>query len=443
MYKNKKIFILGMAKSGYEVAKLLSKYNNQIVITDKKDQDEAHVKELESLGVTFIKSEDPIDLINETYEVVVKNPGINYNHPLIKKAIELNIEVVNEIEVGYTFLPKGVKIIAVTGSNGKTTTTTLCYEFIKAMGKKVHLGGNIGYPLSGLIDKVEENDILVLEISAQQLHDCYKFNPDIAILTNLIPIHIDFFGDYENYKNHKKRIFQNHTRNNIAIINKSDGESVSLTDDIKSKRIFFSSKEKTDLCIKDGAIYYLDNKIINLDDIRIKGNHNYENIMCAIAATKAFGISNETIKEVLNKFAGVEHRMEFVKKVKGIEFYNDSKATNIKSTETALSAFKTPVILIMGGMDRKHSFEDLSDDLGYVKCVAVYGETKNRFKDFFDKCSVDCQVFDNLEKSVKYAYSMGSEGDTILLSPACASWDQYDSFEERGKEFKRIVDELE
>lgn len=443
MYKNKKIFILGMARSGYEVAKLLSKYNNQILITDAKDQDISHVEELESLGVKFVKTDKPIELINETYDVVVKNPGITYNHPLIKKAIELNIEVVNEVEVGYTFLPKSVKIIAVTGANGKTTTTTICYEFVKAMGKRVHLGGNIGYPLSGLVEEVKEGDIVVLEISAQQLHDCYKFNPDIAILTNLIPVHLDFFGDYENYKNHKKRIFQNHTRNNIAIINKSNVDSVKLTSDIKSKKIYFSSSEDADLCIKDKAIYYFDEKVIDLNDIRIKGNHNYENIMCAIAATKELGITNEEIKEVLNKFAGVEHRLEFIKKINGIDFYNDSKATNVKSTEIALGAFKTPVILIAGGLDRKHSFEDLSDDLEHVKCVCAYGETKERFKIFFNKNNISCEIFDNLEDSVKYAYSIAELGDTILLSPACASWDQYESFEARGKEFKRIVDELQ
>ena len=369
-------------------------------------------------------------------------PGITYNHPLIKKAIELGIEVVNEVEVGYTFLPKNIKIIAVTGANGKTTTTTLCYEFIKAMGKRVHLGGNIGYPLSGLVENVKEKDIVVLEISAQQLHDCYKFNPDIAILTNLIPVHIDFFGDYENYKEHKKRIFQNHTRNNIAIINKGNSDSVELTKDIKSKKIYFSSTVDADLCIKDNAIYYYDEKVIDLDDIRIKGNHNYENIMCAIAATKELGITNNEIKEVLDKFAGVEHRLEFVDKVNGIDFYNDSKATNVKSTEIALGAFKTPIILIAGGLDRGHSFEDLADDLRNVKYACVYGETKERLKEFFDKNNINCEVFENLRESVRCAYNKAIEGDTILLSPACASWDQYDSFEARGKDFKNIIEEL-
>ena len=166
---------------------------------DKKDQDINHIEELEELGVTFIKSEDPIDLIDSSFDLVIKNPGIQYNHPLILKAIELGISVVNEVEVAYHFLPSDAFIIAVTGANGKTTTTTLCYEFVKAMGLNVHLGGNIGYPLSQIVENVKSKDVVVLEISAQQLHDLYDFKPNVSILTNLVPVHIDFFGDYQNY----------------------------------------------------------------------------------------------------------------------------------------------------------------------------------------------------------------------------------------------------
>ena len=220
MFKNKKIFVLGMARSGYEVAKLLSKYNNEILVTDKKEQDISHIEELEELGVTFIQSDDPISLIDSSFDLVIKNPGIRYDHPLILKAIDLGIKVVNEVEVAYHFLPKNAFVIAVTGANGKTTTTTLVYEFIKAMGKRVHLGGNIGYPLSQIVENVEMNDVVVLEISAQQLHDCYDFNPNVSILTNLVPVHIDFFGTYENYINHKLKIFMNHNSKNIAVINK-------------------------------------------------------------------------------------------------------------------------------------------------------------------------------------------------------------------------------
>jgi len=443
MFKNKKIFVLGMARSGYEVAKLLSKYNNEILVTDKKEQDISHIEELEELGVTFIQSDDPISLIDSSYDLVIKNPGIRYDHPLILKAIELGIKVVNEVEVAYHFLPREAFVIAVTGANGKTTTTTLVYEFIKAMGKRVHLGGNIGYPLSQIVENVEMNDVVVLEISAQQLHDCYDFNPNVSILTNLVPVHIDFFGTYENYIDHKLRIFMNHNSKNIAIINKSNKDSYESTKDIKSNKVYFSSSEEADAYIKENAIYYKDEKIINLNEIRVKGMHNYENIMCAIIATKELGISNETIKEVLNKFTGVEHRIEFVAKINGREFYNDSKATNVKSTEIALNAFNTPTILLLGGLDRGHSFEDLKDDLTHVTHIVCYGETKDRIKEFADECKIDCTVVNTLEEATKFAYNISNDGDTILLSPACASWDQFDDFEKRGDTFKETVNSLE
>ena len=442
MFENKKIFILGMARSGYEVAKLLSKYNNKIVITDKKEQDIKHVDELEELGISFIRSEDPIDLIDYSYDLVIKNPGIRYDHPLILKAIDLGIKVVNEVEVAYHFLPSDACVIAITGANGKTTTTTLVYEFIKAMGKKVHLGGNIGYPLSQIVENVKPNDIVVLEISAQQLHDCYDFNPNISILTNLVPVHIDFFGNYENYIAHKLKIFMNHNSSNIAILNKSNKDVYESTKNIKSNKKYFSSSEECDCCIKDNAIYYNNEKIINLSDIRVKGMHNYENIMCAIIATKELGISNEVVKEVLNKFTGVEHRIEFVAKINGREFYNDSKATNVKSTEIALNAFDSPTILLLGGLDRGHSFDDLKDDLNNVSHIVCYGETKNRIKEFANSCNIDCTVVDTLEEATKLAYNISNDGDTILLSPACASWDQFPDFEKRGENFKNTVNSL-
>lgn len=442
MFKNKKIFVLGMARSGYEVAKLLSKYNNEILVTDKKEQDISHIEELEELGVSFIQSDDPISLIDSSYDLVIKNPGIRYDHPLILKAIDLGIKVVNEIEVAYHFLPKDAFVIAVTGANGKTTTTTLVYEFIKAMGMRVHLGGNIGYPLSQIVSDVESNDIVVLEISAQQLHDCYDFNPNVSILTNLVPVHIDFFGTYENYIEHKLRIFMNHNSKNIAVINKSNKDSYESTKDIKSNKVYFSSSEEADCYIKEDAIYYKDEKIINLNEIRVKGMHNYENIMCAIIATKELGISNETIKEVLNKFTGVEHRIEFVAKINGREFYNDSKATNVKSTEIALNAFNTPTILLLGGLDRGHSFEDLKDDLTYVTHIVCYGETKDRIKEFADECKIDCTVVNTLEEATKFAYNISNDGDTILLSPACASWDQFEDFEKRGNVFKEVINNI-
>lgn len=443
MFKQKKIFILGMAKSGFEAAKLLAHYQNQILITDQKEQEETAVNELRELGVEIIITDEPTKLLNDTYDYVIKNPGIHRTHPCVQKALELNIPVINEVEMAYSFLPKDIFIIGITGSNGKTTTVTILYELLKESGLPVHLGGNIGYPVSSLVEQVKPKDILVLEISDHQLHDMYHFKTNISVLTNLSVVHLDFNGTYENYKQIKKRIFNHHTNHDIAILNQDNLDELELTKDIKSKKIYFSSHEDSDLCVKDSAIYYYDERIIDLDMIRVKGNHNYENIMCAIAVAKQFDVSNEVIKRVLNDFSGVEHRMEYVRRLNRREFYNDSKSTNNQSTMIALSSFQRPVILILGGLDRGQSFDELKDSMRHVKHVVCYGQTKEKIKIFCNQNNIDCVVLDDLENAVRVAYNLSDDEDIILFSPACASQDQFHSFEERGKLYKQYVENLE
>lgn len=442
MFKNKKILILGMAKSGFEAAKLLALHHNQILVTDQKEQKEEDVQVLKELGVDFIVTDEPTKLLNDSFDYVIKNPGIHRSHPCVQKALELKIPVINEVEMAYTFLPKGVSIIGVTGSNGKTTTVTILYEILKESGLPVHLGGNIGYPLSSLVNKVKAGDILVLEISDHQLHDMYDFKTNISILTNLSQVHLDFNGTYENYQQIKKRIFNHHTKHDLAILNQDNEDVVKLTNDIPSRKLYFSSQRESDLCIKNHAIYYLDEKIIDLDMIRVQGNHNYENIMCAIAVAKEFQVSNDVIKSVLNDFSGVEHRMEYVRRLEGREFYNDSKSTNNQSTIIALSSFQKPVILILGGLDRGQSFDELKDSMTYVKHVVCYGQTKEKINEFCLKNQIDCVVLDDLESAVKVAYNLSEEESVILFSPACASQDQFQSFEERGKLYKQYVENL-
>ena len=440
MFKDKKIFILGMARSGYEAAKVLSK-DNKVFITDRKDQDEKQKEELKKLGVTVEIIDDPTRLLDETYDYVIKNPGIKLDHPIVLKAENLNIPVINEVEVAYHMLPN-VKIIGITGSNGKTTTTTLTYEILKRANLPVHLGGNIGYPLCSLVNKAKDGDILVLEISGHQLHDTIDFKTDIGVMTNLSEVHIDHFGTYDNYKYNKNLIFRHHTQNDIAILNLENSDVIDITKDIKSTKLYFSSKRKTDIYLKNDTIYYNDEKIIDTKDIKIKGVHNYENIMCAIMVSKQFNVSNEIINQVLKEFRGVPHRIEFVKNINGVDFYNDSKATNVKSTQIALGTFKNPTILLLGGLDRGHSFDGLKEYLKNVKSIVCYGETKNRIKEFADKCNINCIVVDNIVEATKKAYELSDIGDTVLLSPACASWDQFNSFEERGDLFKETVCEL-
>ena len=440
MIKNKKVFVLGMGKSGVSVAKLLAS-DNEVLITDIKCDDYNLIKELENLGVSVVITQNQSEVFDSSFDYVIKNPGIKLDHPVVIRANKLNIPVITELEVGYMYLPK-VKIIGITGSNGKTTTTTLIYEMLKAASLPVHLAGNIGIPLCSIIDKVKDGDILVIEVSSHQLVNLDKFKCDISVLTNLSEVHLDYFGTYDNYKRAKMKIFNNQTDKDLAVLNKNDAEVVKLTENIPAHKVYFSSEssDNADIYFNGRGIVYNDIEVVNVSDIRVKGVHNYENIMAAMLVAFEFGITMEVIREVLDNFAGVPHRLEFVTRIHGRDFYNDSKATNVNSTITALKSFDNNVVLILGGLDRGHSFEGLKPYLGHVINIVCYGETKNRIKKFADECQIDVTVTDNLEEATKAAYNISSEGETVLLSPACASWDQYDNFEQRGDEFKKIVE---
>ncbi len=441
MFENKKIFILGMARSGYEAAKLLSDYNNEIIVTDGKEQKEELVSELESLGVKVIITSDQISLLDDSFDYVIKNPGIKYDNPVVVKAKELGIKVINEVEMAYSFLDKSVNIIGVTGSNGKTTTTTLISEFMKNSFDNVYLGGNIGIPLSNFVCDIKPNSYLVLEISDHQLCDMYDFKTNVSVLTNITPTHLDFHKSYEVYQMTKKKIFNNHTSDDLAVINKDDEVSMKITDDIKSAKVYYGH-DKTNLAYYDeDGIYYDGKLVIKLDDIILKGKHNYQNIMGAIIAVKKYGVTDEVIQKVLKEFKGVEHRLEYVGTINGVTYYNDSKATNCVSTITALNSFDKPIILLLGGYDRGHSFHDLDDSMKNVKCVVCFGETKNRIEEFCNDLKIKCYKNDTLKEAMNVVKDICTPGDVVLLSPACASWDQYDRFEDRGDEFKNLVRE--
>ena len=441
MFENKKIFILGMARSGYEAAKLLSDYNNEIIVTDGKEQKEELVSELESLGVKVIITSDQLSLLDDSFDYVIKNPGIKYDNPVVVKAKELGIKVINEVEMAYSFLDKSVNIIGVTGSNGKTTTTTLISEFMKNSFDNVYLGGNIGIPLSNFVRDIKPNSYLVLEISDHQLCDMYDFKTNVSVLTNITPTHLDFHKSYEVYQMTKKKIFNNHTSDDLAVINKDDEVSMKITDDIKSTKVYYGH-DKTNLAYYDEEGIYYDGKlVIKLDDIILKGKHNYQNIMGAIIAVKKYGVTDEVIQKVLKEFKGVEHRLEYVDTINGVTYYNDSKATNCVSTITALNSFDKPTILLLGGYDRGHSFHDLDDSMKNVKCVVCFGETKNRIEEFCNDLNIKCYKNDTLKEAMNVVKDICTPGDVVLLSPACASWDQYDKFEDRGDEFKKLVRE--
>lgn len=442
-YQNKKILVLGMARSGYEVAKLLAQNNNKIIVSDAKEQNQEHVQELETLGVKVIITNQPEELIDETVDVLVKNPGIHSSHKCVQKAKELNIPVVNEVEVAYHFLPDDVKIIGITGSNGKTTTTTILYNILESFDLPVKLGGNIGIPLSAIVSDIKKGDILLLEVSSHQLVDLIDFKTDISVLLNLTETHLDFFDSYEIYKKNKLKIFNHHTNSDLAILNYDDSEVMEFDSNIRSTKKYFSIKREAFCGINGNFICYDNKPVVGLSSIRVQGEHNYQNIAAAIMVAKEFNVSDEVIVEELKKFSGVEHRLEYVRKLNDREFFNDSKSTNVKSTQTALKSIVKPTILILGGKDRDTSFDELTDYLTNTKLIVCFGETKDKIVEFSKRIGMKYIDVDNLTEAVKVSYNFSDPGDVVLLSPACASWDQFKDFEERGNEFKRIVENLE
>ena len=449
MFEQQKILILGFARSGYEVAKILASRGNKVIVNDGKQErkhDSIKIDELKQLGVEFVFGSHPDELLDSSFNYLIKNPGVPIDHKYVLKANELGIEVINETEMAYRLLPKdkNIKLIGITGTNGKTTTTTLIYNFIKEDGKRVHLAGNIGYPLCSFLDKLEENDIIVDEISCQQLENVKQYHPDIAVLTNISEAHLEFMKTFEHYKEVKKRIFDNQISSDIAITNMENDEALSLVKDIKSTVKYFSSKNEINgAYIKDDSICYYDEKVVDLNQIRLIGNHNYENIMAAILAVKEIGISNEAICKVLKDFAGVEHRLEFVCEVNGRKFYNDTEATNIKCCQIALASFKQPTILFLGGYEREQDFNELEDYVKNVKAIMAIGSCRKRVKEFGDKMGIPTYQYEFLKEAFPIAWDISNEGDVILLSPASASWDQYKECEERGAEFKKYAHELE
>ena len=440
MFENNNIVILGMARSGYEVAKYLAKRHNKITINDlNTNQNEEHIKELEKLGVKIVLGSHPDDLINKDVNYLIKNPGVPIDHKYVLKAKELGIEVLNEVEVSARLMRKDVHLIGITGTNGKTTTTTIIYEILKEKFKdKVHLTGNMGYPLISFLDKFKKDDFIVMETSSQQLENLDKFTPEVAVLTNVSEAHLEFFKTYDHYKELKKRIFKNHTKDNLAIINRTDEESLKLTKDIKSNKVYFSDS-KDDLCyIEKENIYYKGKKIIDTKEIILKGMHNYQNIMAAIIVAKHYGVEDEIINKVVKKFKGVEHRLEFVKELDGKKYYNDSKATNLVSTQIALKSFDKDILLILGGYERGQDFKELIPYLDNVKVILAIGKNRERVKKELSNYNVI--VKETLKEAMKNIKDY--DVDIVLLSPASASWDQYKKFEDRGEEFKNIVNSL-
>ncbi|MFV0274816.1 MAG: UDP-N-acetylmuramoyl-L-alanine--D-glutamate ligase [Bacilli bacterium] len=444
MYENKNIVILGFGKSGFASAKVLSK-NNKVTLVDikcKDKHDKHQIKKLKNLGVTLILGNEPINIL-EHIDILVKNPGVPLTHKYVSFCEKKDIPVVNEVEIAYSLINKDVTYITITGSNGKTTTCALLYEILKQGTKKVFLTGNIGYSLINIVDEVKDKDIVIVEVSSHQLTNMFDFKSNISVLLNIYQTHLDFFKDYDHYKYNKARVFNNHTSDELAIINKDNKEAMDVVNKINSNKKYFSMNDESCLSyVKDNFIWYKKEKIINLDKLKIVGKHNYENIMACVIIAKELNISNDIISNTICLFKGVKHRLELISVINGIKFINDSKSTNMTSSKMAVNALDGNIILLLGGLDRNEEY-NIDSVVKDCKKVISFGNVTSKIKEECDKINIECISCNSIKEAIIKAFKTADNGDLILLSPGFASWDAFDSYEERGIYFKQIVKELE
>ena len=443
-----KVLIIGAARSGLAAAAFLAQKGEEVIVTDtnlkaQKESEEA----LKNYEIRYIWGKQP-DIDELAVDMIVVSPGVPLSIAPIRRAKELGIKVIGEVELAY--LNAKAPIVAITGTNGKTTTTTLVGEIFKAAGWECGVGGNIGVSLLEESEKISDAGVLVAEISSFQLESTEKFKPKAAAILNLTPDHLDRHGDMQGYLAAKAKIFAMQDENDFLVLNYEDEYLRPLAEKCQSQVLFFSAQH----ILKNGV--YVEDKMIKIafkgkisqvcppEEIRIKGAHNLENALAAVALCFALGVDEQVIAQVLRDFKGVEHRLEPVRELDGVLYINDSKGTNPDSTSKALVAYDRPLILIAGGKNKGLSFLPLAKLIKErVKGVVLVGMAKNDIKAALDEVGFSNYVLvDKFEETVEAAKKMADEGDIVLLSPACTSWDMFKSFEERGELFKKLVNAL-
>ena len=450
--RNKKIALIGFGVSHIDLAKLLVDKNLDVTVCDKREmsQLEEKIVGFDSTKIKFELGENYLANICN-YDIIFRTPGMKFYTPELMEAIDKGCVVTSEMEVFFDLCP--CKTIAVTGSDGKTTTTTLIAEMLKKQGYTVHLGGNIGRALLPIIETIKPEDFAVVELSSFQLISMRK-SPDVAVVTNLAPNHLDMHKDMQEYIDAKKNIFLHQNAFSKTVLNADNEITNGFSSLIRGKTFYFSRtskvnkgtylNEKGNLVLNSGDV---ETELFNKDEIRIPGMHNVENFLAAIAAVCDF-VSPETMRDVAKNFGGVEHRIEFVRELDGVKWYNDSIATSPTRAIAGLVSFGKPIILIAGGYDKKIPFEPLVPYiLKYVKKLVLCGNTAQKIEDAVTTSSEysgspEIIRVSDIPEAVKTAKCIAQTGDIISLSPACASFDCYPNFEERGKHFKKLVKEL-
>lgn len=442
-FKNQKVLVLGLAKSGEAAARLLDKLGAIVTVNDGKPFDENPMAQsLLEDGIRVICGSHPLELLDEEFALLVKNPGIRYDNPMVEKALEKGMPVWTEVELAY--LISEAPIVGITGSNGKTTTTTMIAEVLNAGGQPAKLCGNIGYPASSVAQDASEKDTLVMELSSFQLMGTDQFKPHIAVVTNLMPTHIDYHGDFDAYVAAKWNLQKNMVESDYVVLNFNQTLAKELAQTTRAQVVPFSTTEVVDgAYLQDGTLYFKGEAVMQAAEIGVPGSHNIENALATIVVAKLMGIDNQAIKETIAHFGGVKHRLQYAATIKDVKFYNDSKSTNILATQKALSGFDNEkVILIAGGLDRGNEFDDLVADITGLKKMVILGQSAPRVKRAADKAGVTYMDATDIADATRKAFELAEAGDVVLLSPANASWDMYPNFEVRGDIFLTTVEQL-
>ncbi|OGP76470.1 MAG: UDP-N-acetylmuramoylalanine--D-glutamate ligase [Deltaproteobacteria bacterium RBG_16_49_23] len=442
----RKVLVVGLAKTGLATVRFLKEKGSIVGASEVKPEEEMKevAQELKAMSISMEWGGHTVrNFLHQ--DLIVLSPGVDPTLDPIQKAMDQGIQVISEMELAYHFI--NIPIIAITGTNGKTTTTLLIGEMLKEEGKKVGVGGNVGEPLILFAEGGDRYELLVVEVSSFQLEGSERFRPRCSVLLNITEDHLDRYSRYEDYIEAKMRIFKNQGIEDLAILNRDDPMVMKYAERVRAKKLFFSLKER----VEEGGFFNGKEILLRLGGVEeayplsqspLKGIHNVENMMAAVIAARLFGSSKGAIERVLNRFRGLEHRLEFVREIEGVPYYNDSKGTNVGSVVKSLQSFQEPVILIAGGKDKNTDLRPLREWVQTrVKRMILIGEAKERMARELGPLT-ETVMAGTMEEAVLLAHRMAKTGEVVLLSPACSSFDMFRDYKERGKVFKEAVRRL-
>jgi UDP-N-acetylmuramoylalanine--D-glutamate ligase len=448
---NKRVLVVGLGKSGVASALFLKAHGARVTASDTKSGDELRneIPVLLDHGIT-VETGGHGERTFREQDLIVVSPGVPVDAPLLQQARSLGEVVIGEIELAAQFLPG--PIVAITGSNGKTTTTTLTGEILTAAGLPTLVGGNIGTPAISLAERATPETAIVLEVSSFQLETIHVFHPKIAVVLNVTPDHLDRHRTFDAYVNAKSRIFENQNNSDYGVLNADDVTCVAMGARARGQVFWFSRQKevKQGAWVRDGQILFRkgseQREMMLISEIPLKGAHNLENVLAAICAGVLMGCAPEKIRQAVREFKAVEHRLEFVAAIRGVDYYNDSKATNVDATIKALESFPANIHLILGGKDKGSDYSVLNDLLRKrVKRVYTIGAAAAKIESQIvseNTGGPELVHAETLENAIRKASAVAQAGDVVLLAPACASFDQFKSYEHRGKVFKDVVGRL-